>query len=161
MARKIFYSFHYDNDVFRVQQIRNIGALEDNKPVKANQWETVIGLGANAIKLWIEDNMRTRSCVVVLIGQETAERKWVNYEIRKAWNDGLGLLGVYIHNLKCPRTGTCWMGNNPFDNFNIDGEPLSEIAPSFNPGSSTAYRDIRDNLEEWIEEAVEIRNSYN
>ena len=34
--RQIFYSFHYDNDVFRVQQIRNIGALEDNKPVSAN-----------------------------------------------------------------------------------------------------------------------------
>lgn len=23
--RKVFYSFHYDNDVFRVQQIRNMG----------------------------------------------------------------------------------------------------------------------------------------
>ncbi len=29
----VFYSFHFDNDVMRVQQIRNIGAIEDNKPV--------------------------------------------------------------------------------------------------------------------------------
>ena len=25
--RKVFYSFHYGNDVFRVQQIRNMGVL--------------------------------------------------------------------------------------------------------------------------------------
>lgn len=28
MKRKVFYSFHFDNDVMRVQQIRNMGLLE-------------------------------------------------------------------------------------------------------------------------------------
>lgn len=28
MKRKVFYSFHYEKDVFRVQQVRNIGKLE-------------------------------------------------------------------------------------------------------------------------------------
>lgn len=27
--RRVFYSFHYENDVMRVQQIRNIGVLEE------------------------------------------------------------------------------------------------------------------------------------
>jgi hypothetical protein len=32
MAKKqIFLSFHFDNDVMRVQQIRNIGVLEGNE----------------------------------------------------------------------------------------------------------------------------------
>ncbi len=48
--RQVFYSFHYDNDVFRVQQIRNIGALEDNKPVSANDWEKVKKGGDKAIE---------------------------------------------------------------------------------------------------------------
>lgn len=39
--RQVFYSFHYNNDVLRVSQIRSIGALEDNKPVSANDWEEV------------------------------------------------------------------------------------------------------------------------
>ena len=39
--RQIFYSFHFANDVLRVAQIRSIGALEDNKPVSANDWEEV------------------------------------------------------------------------------------------------------------------------
>ena len=55
--RQIFYSFHFANDVFRVQQIRNIGALEDNKPVSANDWEEVKKKGDAAIEKWIDDNM--------------------------------------------------------------------------------------------------------
>lgn len=30
MKRKVFYSFHFDNDVMRVQQIRNMGVLGMN-----------------------------------------------------------------------------------------------------------------------------------
>ena len=39
--RRVFYSFHYGNDCWRTQQIRNIGALDGNKPVSANDWETL------------------------------------------------------------------------------------------------------------------------
>ncbi|MDQ1224403.1 hypothetical protein QE443_000564 [Pantoea ananatis] len=28
MKRQVFYSFHFDNDVMRVQQIRNMGVIE-------------------------------------------------------------------------------------------------------------------------------------
>ena len=54
--RQVFYSFHYDNDVFRVHQIRNIGAIEDNKPVSPNEWEEVKRGKEAKIKKWIDDN---------------------------------------------------------------------------------------------------------
>jgi len=158
--RRIFYSFHFDNDVMRVQQIRNIGSLEENKPVSANDWEKVKKGGAEAIEKWIENNMHGRSCVVVLVGEETASRKWVKYEIKKAWEDGKGLLGIYIHNLKCPREGKCSKGENPFAQFSIDDVPLSKIVKCYNPIASDAYNSIADNLEEWIEDAIEIRDEY-
>lgn len=101
--RQIFYSFHFDNDVMRVQQVRNMGALEENKPVSANEWEQVKKGGDSAIEKWIDDNMKYRSCVVVLVGEDTANRKWVKHEIKKAWKDGKGVVGIYVHNLKCPR----------------------------------------------------------
>ena len=44
--------------------------------------------------------MRDKSCVIVLIGKKTAKRKWIRYEIKKAWKDGKGVVGIYIHNLK-------------------------------------------------------------
>ena len=156
--RQVFYSFHYDNDVFRVQQIRHIGALEDNKPVSVNEWETVKSGGDLSIKKWIDDNLRYKSCLVVLIGSETANRKWVKYEIEKAWNDGKAVLGVYIHNLKCPRNGICQPGNNPFDEFSLpDGRKLSSIVNCYNPNTSDTYNSIANNLERWIEEAIANR----
>jgi hypothetical protein len=78
--RQVFYSFHH-NDMFRVQQIRNIGV----KAIIANDWEGI--KGENSIKKWIDDNMKYCSCAAVLIGEYTANRKWVKYEIEKAFKE--------------------------------------------------------------------------
>ncbi len=157
--RQVFYSFHFDNDVMRVQQIRNIGALEENKPVSASEWEEVKRKGEASIKKWIDDNMKYRSCVVVLVGEETANRPWVKYEIKKAWEDSKGLVGVYIHNLKCPRNGKSNKGPNPFDQFTFnDGSKLSNVVKCYNPNSVDAYNDIKNNIEDWIEEAIQLRS---
>lgn len=158
MKRQVFYSFHFDNDVMRVQQIRNIGVIEGNTPVSVNEWETVKRGGEYAIKKWIDDNMKYKNCVIVLIGEQTANRPWVKYEIEKAWNDGKALLGIYIHNLKDPRTGTCRQGANPFDNITLQsGYKLSNFVPCQNPNSWGAYNDIASNLENWIESAIRVR----
>ena len=50
--RQVFYSFHYEKDVMRVQQIRNIGKIEENKPASPNQWEAIRRTGDEAIKRW-------------------------------------------------------------------------------------------------------------
>lgn len=152
--RQVFYSFHYDNDVFRVQQIRNIGAIEDNKPVAPNDWETVKKGGDAGIEKWINDNMHGRSTVVILIGEKTYDRKWVKHEIKKAWKEGKTLLGICIHNINCMKNGKCSKGPNPFDYVTDDaGKKLSTFVPCYDPKSSDAYNDIKDNLEKWIEEA--------
>lgn len=156
--RQTFYSFHYDNDVFRVHQIRNIGALEDNKPISPNNWETVKKGGNKAIEKWIDDNMNYRSCVVVLIGEETASRPWVKYEIKKAWKDGKGLLGIHVHNLKCPNRGKSKKGVNPFDQFTFnDGTRLSSKVNCYDPSAFDAYADITKNIEAWVEKAIAQR----
>jgi len=160
--RQIFYSFHFSNDVMRVQQVRNMGVIEGNEPTSPNNWEEIKRKGDKSIEKWIEDNMKNRSCVVVLIGSDTASRKWVKYEIKKAWNDGKGVVGIHIHNLKCPNNGTSTKGKNPFATFTLkDGkEKLSDTIKCYNPKSNDAYNDIKDNIDDWIEEAITIRNNY-
>jgi len=166
--RQIFYSFHYDNDVFRVQQIRNIGALQDNEPVSVNEWETVKKGGDKAIEKWIDDNMKNRTCLVVLVGEKTHERPWVRYEIKKAWNEGKGVLGIHIHNFKCAKTiknnssasGKCSKGTNPFDTFSIGEKDLSSIVHCYNPDSIDPYKSVKENLESWVEKAIEIRTNF-
>ena len=89
MTRRVFYSFHYVPDVMRVSQVRNIGALEANKAATDNDWETVKSGKDTAIKKWIAEQMKGRTCTVVLVGEETADRKWINHEIVESWNIGL------------------------------------------------------------------------
>jgi hypothetical protein len=152
MARQpVFYSFHFSNDVMRVQLIRNIGALDGNNPVNPNEWEKIKRQGDDSVKRWIDDNMKYKRCVIVLVGQETASRKWVQYEIKKAWNDRKPIFGIYIHNLKCARSGICQKGRNPFDQFTLqDGRSLSSIVPCYDPNPMLAYKDISQNIEHWI-----------
>ena len=102
--------------------------------------------------------MRYRSCIVVLVGEETHKRKWVKHEIKKAWEDGKGLLGIYIHNLKDPRTGICSKGINPFEQFTFnDGKKLSTKVSCYNPDTTDAYNDIKNNIESWVEKAIKDR----
>ena len=101
MARRCFYSFHYQPDNWRASTVRQIGAIEGNQPASDNDWES-ISTGANhgtRIERWIADQMNGRTCTIVLVGQGTAKRKWINREIIKSWNDGLGVVGIRIHGL--------------------------------------------------------------
>ena len=159
MAKKpVFFSFHYGNDVMRVQQVRNIGALEDNKPVSANEWETVKRGGEASIKRWIDENFKYKQCVIVLIGSDTANRPWVKYEIEKAWNSGKPIFGIYIHNLRCPRTGTSRKGRNPFEDFSLnDGRKLSSLVNCYDPSAFNTYNEIARNMQGWVAEAIAQR----
>ena len=159
MAKKpVFFSFHFDNDVMRVQQVRNIGAIEGNTPISPNAWEIVRSGGKASIKRWIDENMKYKQCVIVLVGTDTADRPWVRYEIEKAWNYGKPILGIFIHNLKCPRTGTCRKGKNPFDTFNFDnGRKLSTAVNCYDPSPNDAYNDIARNMESWVNAAIAQR----
>ena len=100
MVRRVFYSFHYEPDNWRAAQVRNIGSIEGNRPATDNDWETVKKGGDAAIKRWIAGQMEFRSCTVVLVGSNTANRKWINHEIVKSWDDGMGVVGIHIHGLE-------------------------------------------------------------
>lgn len=164
MTRRVFYSFHYNPDNWRVSQVRNIGAIEDNKPASDNDWETVTKGGDKAIERWISDQMKGRSCLVVLIGAGTAGRKWINHEIAEAWNAKKGVLGVHIHKLKNSRGETTSKGGNPFDHVTLKGatKRLSSVVKVYDPpgtDSTSVYNHIRSNLEKWIETAIDIRSN--
>src|SRR4051794_30761226 len=114
MGRKVFYSFHYAPDNSRASQVRNIGAIEGNQAAKDNDWETITKGGDSAIQRWIDGQLAGRSCTVLLIGANTSGRKWINYEIKKSWDEGKGLVGIHIHGLKDFSGNQSTRGFNPF-----------------------------------------------
>jgi MTH538 TIR-like domain (DUF1863) len=164
MAKRAFYSFHYIPDNWRASQVRNMGVIEGNQPVSDNDWETVTNGGDAAIKKWIDDQLYGKSCAIILIGSNTANRKWINHEISTAWNENKAVLGVYVHNLKDVTGFQSYQGSNPFDyiSFKDSAKKLSSVVKTYNPpysDSKLVYNYINDNLADWIEEAIQIREN--
>ena len=162
--RRAFYSFHFDNDAWRAGQVRNSGVTEHNEPVSSNAWEEVKRGGDAAIKKWVNDQMSTRSCVIVLVGSQTANRKWINYEIGKAWDDKKGLLGIYIHRLLNQDSKSSTKGNNPFSYIKLKNDLTIANYPqnvtAYDPpytDSKDVYGYIKDHLESWVEDAIKNR----
>jgi antiphage defense system Thoeris ThsB-like protein len=162
MKRNVFYSFHYKPDSQRAAKVRNIGVIEGNEPAKDNAWETVTSGGNKAIEDWISKQMHGRSCTVVLVGQATANRKWINHEIVKAWDKGMGVVGIRIHGITNLDIKTSALGKNPFDfiNYGDTGKKLSSIVKCYNPSGSNSkerYDWISKHLANAVEEAIGIR----
>lgn len=153
----VFYSFHYERDVYRVQLIRNIGSVEGQKLLNAQEWEAVRARGTKAIQNWIDEQMKWKTAVVVLIGAQTASRQWVQYEIQRAWDLRKPLLGIRIHGLSSMGS-TDTEGPNPF--CSIDGiEGYSSMPPIFDPtkrdffgkiDSKATYAELSSNLKYWV-----------
>lgn len=161
--RQVFYSFHYKPDCWRASTIRNIGAIEGNRPAPDNDWEKITDAGDDSIKKWIEEQMKYRSCTIVLIGENTAGRKWIKHEIIESWNSNMGVVGIYIHGIKNQDGYIANKGNNPFDNitFSKSGKKLSSLVKSYNPPGSNSkerYNWISENISDIVEEAIKIRN---
>jgi hypothetical protein len=83
----------------------------------------------------------------------------VNYEIEKAWNAGKAVVGIYIHNLRCPRTGLGVRGKNPFDGFTLNnGKRMSSVVTCFDPSPHNAYNDVASNIANLVHSAIQQRS---
>ena len=156
IKRQVFYSFHYKNDNWRVSQIKNFGSVEGQTILSSNEWGEVKKKSDTAIAKWIDDSMKYRSCLIVLIGEKTANRKWIKYEIKKAYEDKKGLLGIYIHNLKDKDGNQSNKGDNPFD-IVVDGVNLTTKSKTYNSSFTTSqdvYVDISEKIKQLVEDAI-------
>src|SRR4051812_43987808 len=103
MARHVFFSFHYRRDIVRVNQIRNLPEVIDEAAAgfkDSSLWEEAKKKSDDAVKRLIDNGLLGTTVAVVCIGNGTAGRKFINYEIQKSIDRGNGILGVQIHHLK-------------------------------------------------------------
>ena len=136
---------------------------EHDAPLTDNDWEQVRRGGDTAIRRWIDRQMHGKSCLIVLIGEHTSTRPWVQYEIKKAWTDGKGILGIHIHNLRNQEGFQSRKGANPLSNLSLGSRRLSEIAPTYDPQgfySKDVYAAVRNGMVDWVEYAIRIRSRY-
>jgi hypothetical protein len=156
MARRTFFSFHYEQDVWRAGQIRNSWVAKPNRESAgfwdAADWEAVKKKGKEAIQRWIDKQLKGTSVTVVLIGAQTSQREYVGYEIKRSREIGNGMLGIYIHNMKDQNGLTSLKGKNPLDNWKDtkSGKLLSAIYPTYDWVNDRGHA----NLGAWIEKAA-------
>ena len=157
MARKVFYSFHYANDIWRVMQVRNhwvTNPAEANAVIDKAEFEKIKRQGELSVKRWINKQLDGTSVTVVLIGAETLDRPFVQYEICKSLDKDNAIIGVLIHQLK-DRDGyrSCKGDVHTVVGYYTDGYPIyfDEIADAiYDYHSNDGY----NNLGKWVEYAA-------
>lgn len=143
MARRAFFSFHYQRDIFRANVVRNSWVTQDREAAgffDASLWEDAQTKGEAAIRALIDDALKNTSVTVVLIGRETASRSYVKYEIEQSIARDNGLLGVRIEKIKDVSGNVDDAGANPL--------------PSEYPLYLWNKDDGYTNLGSWVEKAA-------
>ncbi len=143
MARRVFFSFHYQRDIWRVNQIRSIPNVTGCTAAgfqDASIWEEAKKKGDAAIKALINKGLENTSVTVVCVGCKTAGRKYINYEINQSIARGNGIVAVQIHHLK---------------NKDGDVDLAGAIPPKIQANGYKAYKYVGyEKLAKWIEEAA-------
>lgn len=162
MARRVFFSFHYDNDINRSMTVRNSWVTQGKESagfIDKAAFEQIKRQGDTAVHRWIDQQLEGTSVTVVLIGSETLNRPYVQYEICKSLQRGNAVIGVYIHDIRDMRTLLpSYKGNVHtiigYYNNNVPAY-FDEICDGiYNYTSQDGYR----NLGFWIETAAKAHN---
>ena len=133
MARRVFFSFHYQDVIdFRANVVRNHWLTkpdrEDAGFFDASIWENAKRTSPLAVKRLINKEVQNTSVTVVLIGSKTYVRRWVRYEIIKSMEKGNTILGVHVNGIKGKNGREKALGPNPFNylgyKYSDDGKKL-------------------------------------
>jgi hypothetical protein len=158
MARRAFFSFHYENDVWRANIVRNSWVTKDSKEaagfIDAAAFEEVKKGGDAAIKKWIREQLSGTSVTVVLIGSDTSNREYVKYELQQSYTKGNGMLGIYIHKIKDKNGNTSTKGSNTFGEIGKDENRNTVYFSTEYSCYDWVDDDGYNNMGKWIEAAA-------
>lgn len=162
MARRVFFSFHYERDIWRANVVRNCWITHDDRETAgfwdASLWENAKLHGDAAVRRLIDQALENTSVTAVLYGAETNSRDWVRYEIEKSHARGNGMLAISISSIKDRSGYPDVSGTNPLSTFYREGSILSprryltEIYRSYDWVNDDGY----NNLGRWVEDAARV-----
>lgn len=122
MAKRVFFSFHYE-DVIRANIVKNHWIAKPDRESAGffdgslTEKEKIIGI--DRVKALINNGLINTSNTCVLIGSETYTRNWVKYEIFKSLDKNNHVFGVHINELQEFNSPPKSIGPNPFDYIGV------------------------------------------
>lgn len=149
MARRVFFSFHYQDVVdFRANVVRNHWMTKPDRQAAgffdASIWETAKRTGPVALKRLINSGLEGTSVTCVLVGSQTFSRPWVRYEILKSWRRGNKLLAVHVNGIRDKHQLTKPKGPNPLAFVGVTFSDSGDTATLWEKvnGQWVQYREI-------------------
>lgn len=144
MARRTFFSFHYQLDVSRAQVVRNSWVTQDRQDAgffDASVFEAKRREGVEILKRFLREALNGSTVTCVLAGTQTAARRWVRYEVVQSFRRGNGILCVFIDAIKNLQQLPALRGANPLDQlaFRVNREQVTFL--EMNNGVWEEYRD--------------------
>ena len=112
MARRVYFSFHYEQDIWRANVVRNHWVTKgygETGVLDASLWEEAKTKGDAAVKKLIDQGLNNTSVTCFLIGEHTYSRKWCKYELKESLADKKGILGILLPNQS--KHGPKWISN--------------------------------------------------
>lgn len=129
VRRKVFFSFHFEEDIRRSCIVRNSYRIRPGRKLPTanfhdrSLWESSKREGEESLKRLIREGIVGSSVTCVLAGTYTWQRRWVRYEIARSLACCNGLFTVYIHNVKDPRQGIAIPGYDPLHFMGLELRP--------------------------------------
>lgn len=154
MVKRVFFSFHFQNDIFRANQVRNSWMPEGTEKagfIDKAEFEKVERDGDKAIKDWIDKQLKGTSVTVVLIGSQTLSRKYVQYEIIQSYKKGNKIIGVKIGGLNDINLNTSY---SDISNHILEQDKYGNVILDTDEAIRKIYDytdDGYNNLKFWIE----------
>ena len=128
-SRRVFFSFHFQNDIWRVNQVRQSWRYKCPLSYRhangnldffdASIWEDAKRKGENSMKQLIRENLKNTTVTCILVGENTYQRPWVQYEIARSIVKGNALLVVYINKLMNQKRMVSRAGPNPLNYMGV------------------------------------------
>ena len=156
-VRKILLCYQ-PKDSFRASKIRNMKNFEQPIVFAEEDWSTIANQSETEIQNWIDQQLKQSDCLVVLIGEETAKKKWINYSIKRAYELNKGVVGIFVHRLLDEAGDPSERGEDPFHYVDLNSIKFSRFVQRFESDHVTeryVYHDIRRNITQLIENALE------
>ena len=159
MVQRVYLSYHVPEDYWRAKQVRKAWTTEDGHEtagyVDPERWRELKRAGTDRIRSWVDEEIDGCDVTAVLIGERTDGYELVNHEIKKTVAEGMGLVGVRVHNIEDADGNTEPRGPDPLGRYNIDGTPLNEIFNTYD----WKFENGPLHFDSWVEEAIDVVRS--
>ncbi len=116
--RRCLFIFDYDNDLSRAHHIESLNRAVATAPAGFDNdadWKAAVNKGDDAVKELIDNALLGTSVTVVLIGERTAERGYVDYAIEQSIKRQNGILGIFVHDIPDASGATAAKGRVPYE----------------------------------------------